>query len=189
VRLVGHAPGLDPGELVRGEVPKRGLMDRTKNARTAVIERLTAAVARGVPAVRAVLGPELASTGDHDAVLAAGKRLVLIDVVMSRDVPHGWDGTRLRANGRSRAVPDVARAAAELERKVGGSRAMGLVVVAVHPEEVHRPVVEGYARGSSARPGPMNPGSARREILAVLGSGPEADAIDIGVLRQLVDLT
>lgn len=187
VRLVGSAPGTDPGPLVRGEIPKRGFLDRGRPGRRSVVESLTAATARDVPALKAVLGPRLPTTGAHDAALVAGRRVVLVDVVLSKDVPHGWDGTNLRADGKRLNVPSLARATAELERSVGGIRAQGIVVVAAAPNEMHRPVVQSYASTSSALP-PMNPAQARREIAGFLASGPDADAVDLPVLAALSGL-
>jgi hypothetical protein len=187
VRLTGSAPGTDPGPLVRGSVPKRGFLDRTRSVREAVVSALAAAVARDLPATKAVLGVDLPS-GLHDAVLVAGHRLVVVDVVMSRDAPHGWDGASLRIDGKRRVVPEVARAAADVERKVRGSRAVGLVVVAVSASETHRPVVEAYSRGSRGLL-PANPSGARREIVSFLAGGADADAVDLGVLADLVALT
>ncbi|WP_291278672.1 J domain-containing protein [Galactobacter sp.] len=188
VRLTGSVPGVDPGPLVRGSVPKRGFLDRTRAVRETVVSNLSAAVARDLPATRAVLGTDLPGNGEHDAVLSAGRRLVIVDVVMSRDSPHGWDGTSLRMDGKRRAVPDVARAAAELERKVRGSRAIGLVVVASSPQDIHRPVVESYTR-STTQPAPANPAGARREIVTFLAGGADSDAVDLGVLADLTALT
>ncbi|MGO1319016.1 MAG: J domain-containing protein [Galactobacter sp.] len=188
VRVTGSAPGTDPGPLVRGSVPKRGFLDRSRSVRESVLSQLAAAVAKDLPATKAVLGTDLPGSGEHDAVLVAGRRLVLVDVVMSRDAPHGWDGTSLRVDGRRLAVPNVSRAAAELERKVRGSRAIGLVVVACSAQEIHRPVVEGYSR-SAATPAPTNPAGARREIVTFLAGGADSDAVDLGVLSDLASLS
>lgn|GEM_PF-3030502 len=163
VTLTGAGPGAaTPAQAavsVHGSVPRRGLFDRSREARAAACGRLLRLVAREVPAARAVLGVDVPGAGRHDAVIVAGRRAVLVDALPTPDVPHAWDGRTLRVAGRAATLPDVAAAAHGLER-AGGTRAEGLVLLYTGTGDGFRPVVDTVGPVHAA-PGPATPSRPR----------------------------
>lgn len=191
VRFV-PAPGWDVARLttpVHGEIPGRGLLDfaAKREERTATLADLATALRRDVPAARLVLGVDVPGGGRHDAALVAGHRALLVDVFPTPDVPHVWDGSTLRVGGRVATLPDVARAAAALERAVGGLRAEGHVLLYSPGNDGYRPVIDALGGAGSSAP-PANPSRSRGVAAAFLAGAADADAVDASVLSALLAL-
>lgn len=173
--------------LIHGSVPKRGLLDRTRDARTAVITEMVTQLAREIPAVRAILGPDIPGAGRIDAAIVAGNRILVVNALPTPDVAHAWDGRSLRVGGRVVTLPDLASAVSSTERAVFGSRAESLCVLYTAVGELFRPVVDQVGP-RHARPGPANPSRARLRAAEFLGTGPESDAVNLSILGQLMEL-
>ncbi|MDR2257260.1 MAG: J domain-containing protein [Arthrobacter sp.] len=191
VRVTGQGPGAAEASLaavpLHGVLPKRGLLDRTREARTAAVRELLRLVTRELPATRAVLGVDLPGAGRHDAVLLAGSRAVIIDVLPTPDTAHAWDGRTLRVGGKVATLPNVSRAAASLERAAGGTRAEGLAVLVTSPPDGFRPVVDRVGP-VHAPDGPANLVRSAERVTTFLAGGANHDAVDLSVLARVLSL-
>lgn len=191
VRVIGEGPGSAPAAQasvpLHGAVPKRGLLDRTRDARTAALRELLRLVSRELPATRAVLGVDLPGAGRHDAVLLAGGRAVVVDVMPTPDTAHAWDGRTLRVGGKVATLPNVTGAAGALERAAGGTRAEGLVLLVTAPPDGFRPVVDRVGP-VHAPDGPANLVRAAERVTTFLAGGNQHDAVDLGVLARVLAL-
>lgn len=173
---------------VRGEVPRRGLFDRSREQRTAILRDLTRAVSSDVPAVRLVLGLQLPRSGKVDGAFVAGTRVVLLNALPTPDLAHAWDGSTLRVGGKVVTVPSMGAPATELERAVWGSRAEGHLLLFTSPPDPFHPVIDHVGpRGSSSAP--LNLSKARSEVTTFLAGGGEADAVNLRVLKGLLELS
>lgn len=189
VRVIGTAA--DPALAripVHGELPKRGLFDRSRDQREAMLRELLRSVATDVPATRMVLGVRLPHGDKYDAVLLAGTRMVVVCALPTPDVAHSWDGTTLRVAGKVATVPRLAAAATAVERAVLGSRAEGQVLLYTSPPDPFRPVVDRVGP-RSASAGPLNLSKARAEITTFLAGGSDADAVHLGILGRVMELS
>jgi hypothetical protein len=191
VRVTGQGPGAAEASLaavpLHGVLPKRGLLDRTREARTAAVRELLRLVTRELPATRAVLGVDLPGAGRHDAVLLAGSRAVIIDVLPTPDTAHAWDGRTLRVGGKVATLPNVSGAAASLERAAGGTRAEGLAVLVTSPPDGFRPVVDRVGP-VHAPDGPANLVRSAERVTTFLAGGANHDAVDLSVLARVLSL-
>lgn len=189
MRVTGS--GTDPSVAripVHGELAKRGIFDRTRAHREAILRELLRSVSADVPAARLIMGVRLPHADTYDAVVVAGTRMVVVCALPTPDVAHSWDGSTLRVGGRVATVPQLSLAATALERAVFGGRAEGQVLLYTTPLDPFRPVVDRVgARGSAS--GPLNLSKTRAEITTFLAGGQEADAVNLGILDRLIELS
>ncbi len=187
----GHASlsERDAHTLVRGSIRRRGLLDRSvyREARTAAVTDLFERIHEHVPAARMVLGVRIDST-DIEAVIFAGQRLLAVDVEVSVDSEHTWDGTKLRANGKTLAYNPNNDAVHALERRIGGTRAEALHVLFAPGRSAQHPVVKrvGAAAGHT---GPSPIARAAGEGIAYLAGGPNPSSVNLAVYGELVQLS
>lgn len=187
----GHASlgERDAHTLVRGSIRRRGLLDRSvyREARTAAVTDLFERIHEHVPAARMVLGVRIDGT-DIEAVIFAGQRLLAVDVEVSVDSEHTWDGTKLRANGKTLAYNPNNDAVHALERRIGGTRAEALHVLFAPGRSAQHPVVKrvGAAAGHT---GPSPIARAAGEGIAYLAGGPNPSSVNLAVYGELVQLS
>lgn len=187
----GHASlgERDAHTLVRGSIRRRGLLDRSvyREARTAAVTELFERIHEHVPAARMVLGVRIDGT-DIEAVIFAGQRLLAVDVEVSVDSEHTWDGTKLRANGKTLAYNPNNDAVHALERRIGGTRAEALHVLFAPGRSAQHPVVKrvGAAAGHT---GPSPIARAAGEGIAYLAGGPNPSSVNLAVYGELVQLS
>lgn len=187
----GHASlgERDAHTLVRGSIRRRGLLDRSvyREARTAAVTELFERIHEHVPAARMVLGVRVDGT-DIEAVIFAGQRLLAVDVEVSVDSEHTWDGTKLRANGKTLAYNPNNDAVHALERRIGGTRAEALHVLFAPGRSAQHPVVKrvGAAAGHT---GPSPIARASGEGIAYLAGGPNPSSVNLAVYGELVQLS
>lgn len=179
----------DAHTLVRGSIRRRGLLDRSvyREARTAAVTELFERIHEHVPAARMVLGVRVDGT-DIEAVIFAGQRLLAVDVEVSVDSEHTWDGTKLRANGKTLAYNPNNDAVHALERRIGGTRAEALHVLFAPGRSAQHPVVKrvGAAAGHT---GPSPIARAAGEGIAYLAGGPNPSSVNLAVYGELVQLS
>lgn len=179
----------DAHTLVRGSIRRRGLLDRSvyREARTAAVTELFERIHEHVPAARMVLGVRIDGT-DIEAVIFAGQRLLAVDVEVSVDSEHTWDGTKLRANGKMLAYNPNNDAVHALERRIGGTRAEALHVLFAPGRSAQHPVVKrvGAAAGHT---GPSPIARAAGEGIAYLAGGPNPSSVNLAVYGELVQLS
>ncbi|PWI27375.1 J domain-containing protein [Pseudoglutamicibacter cumminsii] len=179
----------DAHTLVRGSIRRRGLLDRSvyREARTAAVTELFERIHEHVPAARMVLGVRVDGT-DIEAVIFAGQRLLAVDVEVSVDSEHTWDGTKLRANGKTLAYNANNDAVHALERRIGGTRAEALHVLFAPGRSAQHPVVKrvGAAAGHT---GPSPIARAAGEGIAYLAGGPNPSSVNLAVYGELVQLS
>lgn len=179
----------DAHTLVRGSIRRRGLLDRSvyREARTAAVTDLFERIHEHVPAARMVLGVRIDGT-DIEAVIFAGQRLLAVDVEVSVDSEHTWDGTKLRANGKTLAYNPNNDAVHALERRIGGTRAEALHVLFAPGRSAQHPVVKrvGAAAGHT---GPSPIARAAGEGIAYLAGGPNPSSVNLAVYGELVQLS
>lgn len=179
----------DAHTLVRGSIRRRGLLDRSvyREARTAAVTELFERIHEHVPAARMVLGVRIDGT-DIEAVIFAGQRLLAVDVEVSVDSEHTWDGTKLRANGKTLAYNPNNDAVHALERRIGGTRAEALHVLFAPGRSAQHPVVKrvGAAAGHT---GPSPIARAAGEGIAYLAGGPNPSSVNLAVYGELVQLS
>lgn len=187
----GHASlsERDAHTLVRGSIRRRGLLDRSvyREARTAAVTELFERIHEHVPAARMVLGVRVDGT-DIEAVIFAGQRLLAVDAEVSVDSEHTWDGTKLRANGKTLAYNPNNDAVHALERRIGGTRAEALHVLFAPGRSAQHPVVKrvGAAAGHT---GPSPIARAAGEGIAYLAGGPNPSSVNLAVYGELVQLS
>ena len=187
----GHASlsERDAHTLVRGSIRRRGLLDRSvyREARTAAVTELFERIHEHVPAARMVLGVRVDGT-DIEAVIFAGQRLLAVNVEVSVDSEHTWDGTKLRANGKTLAYNPNNDAVHALERRIGGTRAEALHVLFAPGRSAQHPVVKrvGAAAGHT---GPSPIARAAGEGIAYLAGGPNPSSVNLAVYGELVQLS
>lgn len=179
----------DAHTLVRGSIRRRGLLDRSvfREARTAAVTDLFERIHEHVPAARMVLGVRIDGT-DIEAVIFAGQRLLAVDVEVSVDSEHTWDGTKLRASGKTLAYNPNNDAVHALERRIGGTRAEALHVLFAPGRSAQHPVVNrvGAAAGHT---GPSPIVRAAGEGIAYLAGGPNPSSVNLAVYGELVQLS
>lgn len=179
----------DAHTLVRGSIRRRGLLDRSvyREARTAAVTELFERIHEHVPAARMVLGVRVDGT-DIEAVIFAGQRLLAVDVEVSVHSEHTWDGTKLRANGKTLAYNPNNDAVHALERRIGGTRAEALHVLFAPGRSAQHPVVKrvGAAAGHT---GPSPIARAAGEGIAYLAGGPNPSSVNLAVYGELVQLS
>lgn len=179
----------DAHTLVRGSIRRRSLLDRSvyREARTAAVTDLFERIHEHVPSARMVLGVRIDGT-DIEAVIFAGQRLLAVDVEVSVDSEHTWDGTKLRANGKMLAYNPNNDAVHELERRIGGTRAEALHVLFAPGRSAQHPVVKrvGAAAGHT---GPSPIARAAGEGIAYLAGGPNPSSVNLAVYGELVQLS
>lgn len=189
VRVMGEGAERSAARIpVHGELSKRGLLDRGRAQREALLRELLRSVSAEIPAARLVMGVRLPHGDKYDAVMVAGTRMVVLSVLPTPDVAHSWDGSTLRVGGKVATVPQLAAAATALERAVLGSRAEGQVLLYTTPVDPFRPVVDQVGPRGAA-PGPLNLSKTRAEITTFLAGGSEADAVHLGILGRLMELS
>lgn len=179
----------DAHTLVRGSIRRRGLLDRSvyREARTAAVTELFERIHEHVPAARMVLGVRIDGT-DIETVIFAGQRLLAVDVEVSVDSEHTWDGTKLRANGKMLAYNPNNDAVHALERRIGGTRAEALHVLFAPGRSAQHPVVKRV--GAAAGPtGPSPIARAAGEGIAYLAGGPNPSSVNLSVYGELVQLS
>ncbi|MBM7795175.1 J domain-containing protein [Pseudoglutamicibacter cumminsii] len=178
----------DAHTLVRGSIRRRGLLDRSvyREARTAAVADLFERIHEHVPAARMVLGVRIDGT-DIETVIFAGQRLLAVDVEVSVDSEHTWDGTKLRANGKTLAYNPNNDAVHALERKIGGTRAEALHVLFAPGRSAQHPVVKRVG-GAAGLTGPSPIARAAGEGIAYLAGGPNPSSINLSVYGELVQL-
>lgn len=179
----------DAHTLVRGSIRRRGLLDRSvyREARTAAVTELFERIHEHVPAARMVLGVRIDGT-DIEAVIFAGQRLLAVDVEVSVGSEHTWDGTKLRANGKTLAYNPNNDAVHALERRIGGTRAEALHVLFAPGRSAQHPVVKrvGAAAGLT---GPSPIARAAGEGIAYLAGGPNPSSVNLAVYGELAQLS
>lgn len=179
----------DAHTLVRGSIRRRGLLDRSvyREARTAAVTELFERIHEHVPAARMVLGVRVDGT-DIEAVIFAGQRLLAVDVEVSVDSEHTWDGTKLRANGKTLAYNPNNDAVHALERRIGGTRAEALHVLFAPGRSAQHPVVKRVGAGAG-HAGPSPIARAAGEGIAYLAGGPNPSSVNLAVYGELVQLS
>lgn len=179
----------DAHTLVRGSIRRRGLLDRSvyREARTAAVTELFERIHEHVPAARMVLGVRVDGT-DIEAVIFAGQRLLAVDVEVSVDSEHTWDGTKLRANGKTLAYNPNNDAVHALERRIGGTRAEALHVLFAPGRSAQHPVVKRVG-GAAALTGPSPIARAAGEGIAYLAGGPNPSSVNLAVYGELAQLS
>ena len=187
----GHASlgERDAHTLVRGSIRRRGLLDRSvyREARTAAVTDLFERIHEHVPAARMVLGVRIDGT-DIEAVIFAGQRLLAVDVEVSVDSEHTWDGTKLRANGKMLAYNPNNDAVHALERRIGGTRAEALHVLFAPGRSAQHPVVKRVG-GAAGLTGPSPIARAAGEGIAYLAGGPNPSSVNLAVYGELAQLS
>lgn len=178
----------DAHTLVRGSIRRRGLLDRSvyREARTAAVTELFERIHEHVPAARMVLGVRIDGI-DIEAVIFAGQRLLAVGVEVSVDSEHTWDGTKLRANGKTLAYNPNNDAVHALERKIGGTRAEALHVLFAPGRSAQHPVVKRVG-GAAGLTGPSPIARAAGEGIAYLAGGPNPSSVNLSVYGELVQL-
>lgn len=179
----------DAHTLVRGSIRRRGLLDRSvyREARTAAVTELFERIHEHVPAARMVLGVRVDGT-DIEAVIFAGQRLLAVDVEVSVDSEHTWDGTKLRANGKTLAYNPNNDAVHALERRIGGTRAEALHVLFAPGRSAQHPVVKRVG-GAAGLTGPSPIARAAGEGIAYLAGGPNPSSVNLAVYGELAQLS
>lgn len=172
--------------LVTGRLARRGLIDRSRDERSTLITDLFEQLVRRLPAARMVLGAQVPGAGRVDALIAVDRRVALVELLPTADVPHTWDGRILRAAGRPLRLP--APGSAALERAVGGSRAEAFTVMFTSAQRPHSPVVERVGPPAAAG-APLNPARALGEIAAFLAGAVDPDAVRLPVLAALREMS